>query len=74
MAPRSNGNRVALSGVSVPPEQLDRLNREEDDRTIGKSKLVEKGLDLLFASFDAANRPDKTPTGSVADTAAQPKP
>lgn len=70
--PKGNGsNRVSLSGVSLPPEQIDRLTREEDDRTIGKSKLVEKGLNLLFAEFDAV---DKRPTGSVADAASQPKP
>ncbi len=58
--PRGNGsNRQSLSGVTLPPEQIDRLAREEDERTIGKSKLVEKAVGMLFDSFDA--KPAETP-------------
>lgn len=43
--------RVPFS-ISLSPEMATRLQRESDERLLNPAILVEKGLGLLFGSFD----------------------
>lgn len=51
MPTTSKPKRVPFS-ISLTPDVAARLQRESDDRLLNPSVLVEKGLGMLFASFD----------------------
>lgn len=51
MPPTSKPKRVPFS-ISLNPDIATRLQHESDERLLNPAVLVEKGLGLLFASFD----------------------
>ncbi len=54
--------RVALTGVTLLPADIERLDKVAEDRALGKSKLVERALGLLWVELDQidkANAPAK---------------
>lgn len=50
--PKTTGEKRVTKGYSLPPVVATRLASESNERDLSESKLVEKGLGLLFAHFD----------------------